>query len=146
MAMAGKSMAAALALIAASAAPAALADEPAQRTINDKVFSFAQVVRGKQAYRATCAPACHLITMTGFERTPGLAGDSFMLRWNGQTLGDMFVRMKFTMPQTAPRSLPDQTYVDIMAYVLSANGLPPGDAELTPDVEALSAIKFVVQP
>jgi hypothetical protein len=135
-----------LAVVATGWSLSTYGQEPAGKTINDKVFSLAQAARGKKAYRAHCANGCHLVEMTGLERTPALASDAFMLRWNGQTLADLYLRMQMTMPQTAPRSLPDQMYADILAYVLSANGLPAGDAELAPDPAVLKTIKFVPPP
>jgi hypothetical protein len=61
-------------------------------------------------------------------------------------LGDLFQRIQQTMPQTAPHSLSDQTYIDIIAYILSANGLPAGGPDLKPDVDSLKTIKFVYVP
>jgi mono/diheme cytochrome c family protein len=116
------------------------------RTINDHVLSVSQAQRGQQAFRQNCAIGCHMTDMTGSERAPSLAGDSFMLRWNGQTLGDLFQRIQQTMPQTAPHSLSDQTYIDIVAYILSANGLPTGSSDLKSDLDSLKAIKFVYVP
>jgi S-disulfanyl-L-cysteine oxidoreductase SoxD len=139
------SLAATLAVVAAIATMTALGAD-AGRTINDHVFSSAQAQRGQQAFRQNCATGCHMTDMTGSERAPGLAGDSFMLRWNGQTLGDLFARIQQTMPQTAPHSLSDQTYVDIVGYILSANGLPSGSSELKSDLDSLKAIKFVYVP
>jgi mono/diheme cytochrome c family protein len=132
------------ALLAAAvvvSSPSAYADPG--RTVNDHVFSAGQALRGQQAFRKNCASACHLITMTGGERVPGLAGEAFMLRWNGQTVADLYERIQSTMPQTAPRSLTPQSYIDIVAYILSANGLPAGTTELPPDPGSLKTIKFV---
>jgi hypothetical protein len=43
------------------------------------------------------------------------------------------------MPEDAPGSLEPQQYVDIISYVLRANGFPPGDRELTADQAVLDA-------
>jgi hypothetical protein len=43
-----------------------------------------------------------------------------------------------TMPPPNPGSLPDDTYADIVAYVLDFNGFESGDAELPVDSEALN--------
>ena len=117
--------------------------DDAERTTNDGVYSWDQSLRGQQAFQKNCAVGCHLADMTGSERAPGLAGDSFMLRWNGQTVGDLFLRIQMTMPQTAPHSLDDKTYADIVAYILSANGLPDGEAELGYDASVLKTVRFV---
>ena len=36
------------------------------------------------------------------------------------------------MPQSAPASLSDAAYTDIVAYILKENAFPPGSEELTP--------------
>jgi hypothetical protein len=41
--------------------------------------------------------------------------------------------MKATMPRRNPGGLPDQTYVDIISYVLKNNEMPPGSVELKPE-------------
>ena len=46
------------------------------------------------------------------------------------------------MPQQKPHSLSDQMYVDIVAYLLDANGLPPGKTELSPDPEVLRGVSL----
>ena len=38
--------------------------------------------------------------------------------------------MRSSMPPNAPASLSRETYLDILAYVLKANGYPPGSTEL----------------
>src|SRR5262249_36578207 len=40
--------------------------------------------------------------------------------------------LRFRTPDTKP--LPDDTYVDIITYVLNANGFPAGNTELTIDM------------
>ena len=42
-----------------------------------------------------------------------------------------------TMPPPNPGSLPDDTYADIVAYVLDINGFESGGAEFLVDSEAL---------
>jgi hypothetical protein len=111
-------------------------------TTSDRVFSAAQALRGQHAYLTSCAP-CHQVTMAGGGPAPELAGDSFMTHWNGRTMADLYQRIQATMPQTAPQSLPPQTYIDIVAYILSANGLPAGTAELAAEPDSLRVIKIV---
>ena len=48
--------------------------------------------------------------------------------------------MRNTMPQSAPGSLSEETYADLVAYLLSEIGYPAGDEELSPDAAALEAI------
>jgi hypothetical protein len=48
------------------------------------------------------------------------------------------------MPLGKPRNLDDQTYLDIVAYILQFNGVPPGAQKLMPDVHVLEQIVITV--
>lgn len=58
-----------------------------------------------------------------------LAGPSFIAKW--PSVGALVHRVESTMPGSYPGQIDRQTIVDIVAYLLSVNGLPPGKAELT---------------
>jgi hypothetical protein len=80
--------------------------------------------------------------LTGGERAPALAGEVFLQRWTGRTVADLFARIQSTMPQQSPRSLPDEVYIEIVAFILQANGLPAGDHVLVPDTDTLRRISI----
>ena len=42
------------------------------------------------------------------------------------------------MPPSRPASLGDETYADLVAYILQVNGVPAGDTELPADLDALN--------
>lgn len=65
-----------------------------------------------------------------------LAGEYFKGKWYGKTVRAFYDKAK-TMPPPAPGSLPDDTYADILAYVLDFNGFKSGDAALPVGNEAL---------
>ena len=50
-----------------------------------------------------------------------------------------------SMPQNAPDSLGDQAYIDLLAYLLNANGSPTGSSDLPSDVNALMQISVTSQ-
>jgi len=50
------------------------------------------------------------------------------------------------MPFQNPRSLDDQTYLDIVAYILQFNGTPAGREKLTPDLQRLKEITIEIPP
>ena len=50
-----------------------------------------------------------------------------------------------TMPEDNPGSLQPQEYADILAYFLSINGYPAGQAELKGDDAAIGAVKVDVK-
>src|SRR2546430_16270645 len=86
------------ALIAASLF-ALRAQEPAgSRSVWDGVYTEEQAKRGEPVYQKECA-ACHGAMMTGGESAPPLTGGGFQANWNGLTLGDLFDRIRKTMPK-----------------------------------------------
>ncbi len=46
------------------------------------------------------------------------------------------------MPADAPKSLKDEEYADIIAFLLSKNGYPAGQAELSRNVDDLMQLFF----
>ena len=111
---------------------AALATGVAQSrtTVLDGVYTTAQAERGHVAYETRCI-GCH----EGLEADgPELTGKVFLDRWREDTLAPLFTFIRTTMPGNTPGSLDDRTYTDIVAFILEANGLPPGKSELTADL------------
>jgi mono/diheme cytochrome c family protein len=101
-------------------------------------FTAEQAARGKTAYNSNCA-VCHGNTMTNGTFGTPLAGEYFKGKWHGKTMRAFYDKAK-TMPPPTPGSLPDDTYADIIAYVLATNGFASGDAELPVDSEALDGM------
>jgi sugar lactone lactonase YvrE len=117
------------------------AGEEGGRTLWSGVYSEAQAERGAQAYQANCE-SCHGANLTGQGEAKPLSGTSFLSGWNGLSVGDLFERVRSTMPMTAPKSLPRETYADILAYVLKFNGFPAGGRDLPARAEMLADIRF----
>lgn len=106
------------------------------------IYTEAQAVRGASSYADNCS-ACHGVALDGTGEAPAIAGPEFMANWNGLTVGDLFDRVRKTMPFHAPGSLSSQTNADIVAHILKVNGFPAGPAELDRRAEALMTVKFV---
>lgn len=123
----------------------AMAQTPAEasRSASDNVFTADQATRGQTQYRQHCA-SCHGDRLEGGAEVPGppLAGDVFMETWHGQTVGDLFDRLRQTMPLDKPGSLGRSDYADIVAFILSENQFPAGSRELASDTSALKAIRI----
>ena len=135
-------------LIAAGAAAAVvlgvagtLLAQEAMRSVWTGVYTDAQAQRGQAAYATNCQ-ACHGAQLTGQGEAKPLSGPEFLANWNGLSVGDLFERVRTTMPQNAPNSLSREAYADILAYVLKFNGFPAGSQELAPRGEMLAQIRI----
>ena len=106
-------------LITLVAGPSALAQD---KTVNDGVFTAAQVETGKVVSDSTCA-ACH--DMRFYRDT--------LKSWDNQPLLWLWESIMGTMPADNPGSLMLDEYTDVIAYILSENGFPTGDTKLDPD-------------
>lgn len=111
------------------------------QSIWDGVFTEQQVVRGKVAYESACAE-CHMSDLSGHEMASPLVGTFFAFRWRNKSVHVLFENLRTTMPQTAPGSLRDQEYFDIIAFLLDKNGYPDGELNLGSDVEKLNSYKL----
>ena len=111
------------------------------RSVWDGVYTKEQAKRGQPLYVEHCG-ACHGDAMTGGESAPPLAGAEFMSNWNGLTAGDLFERIRKTMPLNKPGKLSREINADILAYILNFNEFPAGDIELGHAVEVLKEIQI----
>jgi mono/diheme cytochrome c family protein len=126
----------------ASSVFALRAQEPAEsRSVWDGVYTEEQAKRGEEVYKKECA-ACHGAELTGGESAPPLTGGAFQANWNGLTLGDLFDRVRKTMPQGKPGALTRQQDADVLSFMLSVNKFPAGKTELYRQSEMLKEIRF----
>ncbi len=130
MAIVRWSIPAALVILALSVPAPDAATAAAPETLR---FSAVDAMDGKAVYGRQCA-ACHGINLEDGSAAP-LKGSGFETGWiaGGRTLGDLVHAVK-DMPKQAPRSLSEQDYSTLTAYVLSANGLA-GEKTLRLDTE-----------
>jgi mono/diheme cytochrome c family protein len=113
-------------------------------SISSGVFTAAQAKRGDAAYQASCS-ACHGGDLHATDaEAVDLTGPAFRAKWNGKTLEERFETIRDTMPLGNARTLGDQTYMDILAFILQFNDFPPGNQELVP--ETAKVIVFVQRP
>jgi mono/diheme cytochrome c family protein len=122
---------AAAALIAVQAVPG-LAEEPSARTTRDRIYTTEQADRGKEVYKRACSQ-CHALDF--YKGT-------VMKPWDGGTLSDLYDVVATLMPQNNPASLKRKEYVDVLAYILSLNGMPTGEQELPTRAADLKAIRI----
>jgi alcohol dehydrogenase (cytochrome c) len=128
----------------AVAASFCVASAQAADALRAASFTPAQAEAGGHVYTAHCA-ACHGATLANGS-APALVGQQFQAAWAGprRPLRDLFGYVTNNMPLGAGRSLPRLDYVDVVAFLLEANGQPPGTQMLTADDAALSQVYLAV--
>jgi mono/diheme cytochrome c family protein len=114
------------------------------KTTWDGLYTEAQGKRGEQAYTENCAK-CHGPDLAGADAAPPLMGGEFNSGWNDLTVGDLFERLRITMPADKAGSLSRQINADIVAYLLAKNGFPTGQTELPTQTEILKTMKIQTQ-
>jgi cytochrome c len=114
--------------------------QPPTKSIWDGIYTAEQATRGQALYAQECS-SCHGGELTGGEMAPPLAGGEFLAGWDGLTVGDLFERIRISMPQSAPGSLS----ADILAYMFQASKFPTGTTELPKEAGILKTIKFEVK-
>ncbi|HVH28888.1 MAG TPA: cytochrome c [Vicinamibacterales bacterium] len=129
-------------LASVAAGSAASAGQQTGRTTNDAVFTAEQAMRGQMLYQTQCA-TCHGSTLAGAEAAPALTGSLFAVSWTEVPVGDLFERIRLSMPQDKPGTLGRQQTADVVAYILSFNKAPAGQVELPGDLEVLKAVRIV---
>jgi mono/diheme cytochrome c family protein len=115
--------------------------QSAGSSVWDGVFTEEQVKRGAIAYQKECA-SCHGTALEGGDMTPPLVGGGFTSNWNDLTIGDLFERIRNTMPLDVPGRLSRQQNADVIALILKSNAWPSGATELPPDAGALKQVRI----
>ena len=106
------------------------------RTVLEGVYTDAQAVRGQTAYQVNCS-MCHRESLDGGAEALPLRGEHFLESWRDDSLAPLFDHMRTRMPRRPggePGSLSENTYIDILAYILKVSEYPSGSRELTKDV------------
>jgi hypothetical protein len=119
------------------------------------VYTAAQAAAGRTAYRSTCGK-CHLESLLGRRGEPGelppvdslpivmqevvraaggqvppLAGADFMASWGARTTQEFSARVKVAVGGFTPPGSDKETYFNLTAYFLQANGARAGTQALT---------------
>jgi S-disulfanyl-L-cysteine oxidoreductase SoxD len=120
-------------------AAAAIAQAP--HSVLDGAFTAEQAKRGEAISQKECVN-CHGSALSGGEEAPALEGGAFLSNWTGLTVGDLFDRIRKSMPQDDPTRLTRQQDADVLAYILNLNHYPAGKTELPAQSEVLKQIKI----
>ena len=130
---------------ASQVAAAASAPDASRTSVWTGVYTEAQATRGRAGYRQACAH-CHSEDLLGERAAPALVGQPFTTRWANTTVDEILQVIRRTMPQEAPDSLGTQGYVDIISYLLKANGAQAGAVELPAESPKLQQIVVTNRP
>jgi mono/diheme cytochrome c family protein len=117
-----------------------LASLQTTRSATDGVYTSAQAERGRAHYERTCQP-CHGADLRG-SAGAALVGDGFVRNWSGLGLDRLLDRIR-TMPPDSPERPGDPAALELVAYILSANGFPAGESEL--EMEGINRIRIEEQ-
>ena len=105
------------------------------------IFTDEQAERGKTNFSQSCV-RCHGADLAG-QTAPSLNGSRFITAWENENLYKLFVKVRDTMPPNFGTILTDEAKLDVVTYILRANGFPTGPQELKVDAEILEGIQFV---
>jgi alcohol dehydrogenase (cytochrome c) len=127
-----------MAVAAAYLSSLSLAGQPAALE-QTATFTAAQAALGRAAYDRDCA-SCHGANLDDAEFAPPVKGSAFSSNWAGQSIASLLTYLRTTMPSDRPGQLSEVEYTRILAYILQANGVLPGDRELPSDTAMLTGI------
>lgn len=115
------------------------------------VYSLEQAKRGEAFYDSACS-FCHtlkpdFVLLPRTAKTGMLVGDDRLLMTvvgdniarTYRNVGRLYNKLRTSMPGFAPGGLSTRENLDILAYLLQANGLPAGPEELTEDLPRMRA-------
>ena len=108
----------------------------------DGVYTAEQAKRGQAQYQDKCS-SCHGPDLTGGEMAPALTGGDFATNWNDLSVGDLFERIRISMPQNNPGSLSRAQNAEVVAFILQKGSYPAGTEELSGQTDVLNGIKFL---
>ncbi|HEU4617420.1 MAG TPA: PQQ-binding-like beta-propeller repeat protein [Gammaproteobacteria bacterium] len=94
-------------------------------------FTAEQAAAGRTSYLANCA-GCHLRDLRGNNEARPLTGSDFFAAWRERTVAQLvaFISAAMPPPPANPGSLGAQSYLNLAAFLLEANGAEPGAASL----------------
>jgi mono/diheme cytochrome c family protein len=97
-------------------------------------FTAKQAAQGHTDYSAACA-SCHHENLSGGGEAPSLAGGNFLKSWGSRSTRELYDYIQSAMPLGKGGSLSNQTYENIVAFLLRANGANPGGKPFTADTD-----------
>lgn len=112
-----------------------------ETTSKAALYTADQATAGKKVYADECAQ-CHGDDLSGMAG-PALKGPHFASPKANFKVSDIYDIVVHNMPATAPGSLTEEQYVNVMAFLLQENGMPAGSTKLTAASAAGSKVPLV---
>jgi len=102
------------------------------QTIAEASYLAVEAAAGADLYADQCA-ACHLPSLLGSSDAPELVGQNFLNAWGDQPSSELISLIRSSMPPDGEGTLDAADGARLVAYILSRNGLPPGEEALAAD-------------
>jgi mono/diheme cytochrome c family protein len=113
----------------------------AGKSVLDGVYLEEQSKRGEGLSQTSCI-SCHGEQLAGGDLAPAVQGQDFRAAWTGRSAGELFDKIRTTMPADSAGSLKPAQTADLVAYIFKLNGYPAGKSELATEMTALNEIKI----
>jgi mono/diheme cytochrome c family protein len=105
------------------------------------LYTAQQADTGEQLFQQNCA-VCHGPKLEG-RAGPALKGPGFASPQAHFSVSDVFKIVSQNMPAPAPGTLPQEDYVNIMAFLLRENGYPAAEQPLSFDAAGKSRVRLI---
>ena len=122
----------------------------AQVSVWSGIYTQTQNKRGEELYSGACAQ-CHGLRLNGAGQpdqppSPAIARATFLRKWEGKTVAELFTYVREVMPTDRPGTITDQQAINFIAYMFAVSDIPAGDKELPPDRKVLEGIVIGDKP
>jgi alcohol dehydrogenase (cytochrome c) len=126
-------------LLVGLVAPATRLSVQVDAQLQTPTYTAAQAEAGKAAYTEQCA-SCHGANLDDGPFGPPVRGVEFQQRWGGRTVDTLHAYITERMPPSAPGSLGDDRYINILAFLLQQNVVASARQPLPADPAALKTM------
>ncbi len=109
------------------------------QTLSAPSYTAQQAAHGQAVYIDQCQ-GCHGDALDNGEYAAPLRGPVFTAHWGGKGLDAPFDFMTQQMPPTNPGGLDASTYADVLAFILSKNGVAPSATPLPSTADKLKVL------